>query len=129
MTTHSGVRATAAALLTLAAGCVHAPVQGRSEPNVITADQIAETRAVTAYDAVHKLQPNFLVARGPTSLLGTSSAFPNVYVDNVPYGALSTLQDIPAQDVAMIRMYRAWEATYKFGTGNMGGVIEVFTKH
>lgn len=25
-------------------------------------------------------------------------------------------------------LYRAWEATTKFGTGNMGGVIEVTTK-
>jgi hypothetical protein len=111
------------------AGCAHVPAQEAHAPNVITADQIEASQSVTAYEAIQKLQPNFLVARGPTSLSGTSSAFPNVWLDDVPYGPLATLKDIPAQNVALIRMYRAWEATYKFGTGNMGGVIEVFTKH
>ena len=27
------------------------------------------------------------------------------------------------------RLYRAWEAGTRFGSGNMGGVIEVYTKH
>ena len=140
MTRHSGVRIarTASVVLSIAAslalslavaGCAHVPAQDARVPNVITAEQIEGTQSVTAYEAIQKLQPNFLVARGPTSLSGTSSAYPNVYLDDVPYGPLATLKDIPAQNVAMIRMYRAWEATYKFGTGNMGGVIEVFTKH
>jgi len=140
MTRHSGVRAAATlslvrsiALATVVllgvAGCAHLPAQDSHTPNVITADQIEASQSVTAYEAIQKLQPNFLVARGPTSLSGTSSAFPNVWLDDVPYGPLATLKDIPAQNVALIRMYRAWEATYKFGTGNMGGVIEVFTKH
>lgn len=140
MTRHSGVRVAAtmsvmrwlvlsAAVSLGVAGCAHLPSQEAHTPNVITAEQIDASQSVTAYEAIQKLQPNFLVARGPTSLSGTSSAFPNVWLDDVPYGPLATLKDIPAQNVAVIRMYRAWEATYKFGTGNMGGVIEVFTKH
>jgi len=144
MTRHSGVRvavtlsvvrsialaAVVSAVVSLGvAGCAHLPAQEAHTPNVITAEQIEASQSVTAYEAIQKLQPNFLVARGPTSLSGTSSAFPNVWLDDVPYGPLATLKDIPAQNVALIRMYRAWEATYKFGTGNMGGVIEVFTKH
>ena len=140
MARHSGVRvaatmsvrrsiALAAVVAFGGAGCAHFPAQDTHTPNVITAEQIEASQSVTAYEAIQKLQPNFLVARGPTSLSGTSSAFPNVWLDDVPYGPLATLKDIPAQNVALIRMYRAWEATYKFGTGNMGGVIEVFTKH
>lgn len=139
MTRHSGARAATVSVvlsvvLSLAtslgvAGCAHLPAQDSHTPNVITAEQIEATQSVTAYEAIQKLQPNFLVARGPTSLSGTSSGLPNVWIDDVPYGPLATLKDIPAQNVALIRMYRAWEATYKFGTGNMGGVIEVFTKH
>lgn len=131
MARHSGVVPIAAGLIVLAASaCAHVPVADQSSaPNVITADQIATTQATNAYEAVQKLQPNFLVTRGPTSLLGTSSATPNVYLDDVRYGSMPSLRQIPAQSIATIRMYRAWEATTKFGTGNMGGVIEVVTKH
>jgi hypothetical protein len=30
--------------------------------------------------------------------------------------------------IATIRLYRSWEATTKFGAGNMGGVIEIITR-
>jgi hypothetical protein len=102
---------------------------GPEASQVITEDQIARTDATTAYEAIKVIQPNFLVSRGQTSFYDTSSPLPNVYLDNVAYGSISTLTLIPARDIAMIRLYRSWEATYKFGTGNMGGVIEVVTKH
>lgn len=102
---------------------------GPSASQVITEEQIAKTDATTAYEAIRVLQPNFLVSRGPTSFYNTSSPLPNVYLDDVQYGPITTLTLIPARDIASIRLYRAWEATYKFGTGNMGGVIEVYTKH
>jgi hypothetical protein len=38
------------------------------------------------------------------------------------------LRNIPASDVAVIRLYRSWEATTKFGAGKMGGVIAVTTR-
>ena len=53
---------------------------------------------------------------------------PNVYVDGIPYGPLSSLNNIPAQQILSIRLYRAWEAQYKFGSDNPAGVIEVTTK-
>lgn len=123
-------RVAAAALLMLAAaGCAHLPTQGTHTLNVITAEEIERSQATNAYEAVQMIQPSFLVSRGPTSISGADSGLPNVYLDDVPYGPLGALRDIPAGDVALIRMYQAWEATYKFGTGNMGGVIDVFTKH
>ena len=124
--------ATCAAVLASTA-CVHAGQMGKgggpSASQVITEEQIAKTDATTAYEAIRVLQPNFLVSRGPTSFYNTSSPLPNVYQDDVQYGPITTLTLIPARDIASIRLYRAWEATYKFGTGNMGGVIEVYTKH
>jgi hypothetical protein len=38
------------------------------------------------------------------------------------------LRNIPASQVSTIRLYRAWEATTKFGTGNMSGVIAITTR-
>lgn len=96
---------------------------------VILADEIERSRAVTAYDAVSKLRHNFLSDRGRTSILDTSAPrLPNVYLDGMPYGPLASLNNIPAQQVASIRLYRAWEAQYKYGSDNPAGVIEVTTK-
>jgi hypothetical protein len=45
------------------------------------------------------------------------------------FGQIASLRTIPASQVSTIRLYRAWEAATKFGTGNMGGVIAVTTRH
>lgn len=113
-----------------AVGCAHPATPPSPAPyNTITADQIVKSEATNAYEVIQRLHPSFLAARGPTSLTDGASGRPTVYVDDVPYGPISTLTTIDAGDIAMIRIYRAWEATFKFGTGNMGGVIDVYTKH
>lgn len=123
--------AAAAALMWISAlGCVramHNPEHGASD--VLTEDEIARVSVVSAFDAVQRLRPQFLSYRGETSLLNTSSPEPTVYLDGVRYGELATLRGIPAADVATITLYRAWASATRFGTGNMGGVIEVTTKH
>lgn len=100
----------------------------RAEYDVITEDQIEKSQAINAYEVIQRLKPNFLASRGPTNFRDASPTLPKVYVNDVLYGDVSTLTTIEATDIAMIRMYQAWEATYKFGTGNMGGAIDVFTK-
>jgi len=130
-THHVGITAAAALVVCLAAGCAH-PKSERlkaGSPDVITEDDIARVRVRTAYDAVVRIHANFLTRRGSTSVLGTSNPEPNVYLDDVFIGAVAQLKGIQASDVASIRLYRAWEAATRFGSGNMGGVIEVYTKH
>ena len=96
---------------------------------IIYADEIERSRATNAYEAVAKLRHNFLSDRGKTSILDSSSpSVPNVYLDGMPFGPLLSLQNIPAQQIASIRLYRAWEAQTKFGMDNPAGVIEVLTK-
>lgn len=97
-------------------------------PEFITEQEVRQSRASNAYEVVRRLRGNFLSNRGATSLLNTSSPEPTVYVDGVPWGPPAALRNIPAEQVATIRLYRAWEATTKFGSGNMGGVIEVATR-
>jgi hypothetical protein len=96
---------------------------------VITEDQIEASRAATAYEVIQKLHANFLSYRGETSLnKNTSRPFPTVYVDGQEYGPISSLANLSASQIATIRLYRSWEATTKFGTGNMGGVIAITTR-
>lgn len=95
---------------------------------MITEPEIIEANVGSAYDVIRKLRANFLTYRGRTNFRGTAASEPRVYVDDQPYGAVSSLRTIRAGQVAEIRLYRAWEATTKFGTGNMDGVIAVTTR-
>ena len=97
-------------------------------PGLITEQEVRQSRAPNAYEVVRRLRGNFLSSRGATSLLNTSSPEPTVYVDGVPWGPLASLRNIPAEQIATIRLYHAWEAETKYGSGNMGGVIDVATK-
>jgi len=96
---------------------------------LITEDEIEASRSATAYDAIQKLRANFLSYRGETSFnRKNSQPYPTVYVDGQEFGPITSLRSIPASQVATIRLYRSWEATTKFGTGNMGGVIAITTR-
>jgi hypothetical protein len=110
--------------------CASTPAGGTSSLNSaeITEEEIAAISAANAYEAIRKLRANFFAFRGRTTLIGTSNPDPMVYVDEQAYGPISSLRTIPASQVARIRLYRSWEATTKYGTGNMGGVIAVTTK-
>lgn len=109
-----------------------APRQGPGEmnhPQIITEDEIVASRATTAYEAIQKLRANFLTYRGETSLSKSrSTPYPTVYLDGQEFGPIATLRTIPASQIASIRLYRAWEATTKYGSRNMSGVIEVSTR-
>lgn len=125
-----GVAAAAGLVFCLATGCAHPKYEMLgSNPDVITEDDIARIHAHTAYDAVARIHPNFLTRRGQTSLLGTSNPDPNVYLDDVFIGPVTELKGIQASVVSSIRVYRAGQSATRFGAGNMGGVIEVYTKH
>ena len=97
--------------------------------DVITAEEIEASQVANAYDAIKKLRANFLNYRGRTSLQGTSSPDPFVYLDDQAYGPISALRSIPANQIETIRLYRVWEAQTKYGQGLMGGVIAVNTRH
>jgi outer membrane cobalamin receptor len=100
-----------------------------SDTQLITEDEIEASRAPTAFEVIQKLRANFLSYRGETSLdRSKSRPYPTVYVDGQAFGPIGTLRNIPASQIATIRLYRSWDATTKFGTGNMGGVIAITTR-
>jgi hypothetical protein len=110
--------------------CTHnsPPGQDGYRSQVITEDEVVASKAANAYDVIKKVRANFFSYRGRTTLIGTSSPDPTVYVDEQPFGPISSLRTIPADEITEIRLYRAWEATTKYGMGNMGGVILVTTR-
>ena len=116
-------------LLSLACAAPATRPRGGGDPQLITEEEVEASRAPTAYEVIQKLRANFLSYRGETSFnRNNSQPYPTVYLDGQQYGPLGSLRNIPASQVSTIRLYRSWEATTKFGTGNMGGVIAVTTR-
>jgi len=73
---------------------------------------------------------SMLATRGRFSPADSSEAGarPKVVVDGVAYGAIENLANLNAVSVGEIRYIGATDATTRFGTGYVGGVILVTTK-
>jgi len=83
---------------------------------------------LSVYEVVQRYKSHWLPSRGPTSI---SSPVPiKVYLDGsgFPYGPVSTLHDIRAENVATITRLGAQEAHFRYGLGNVAGAIVVDTK-
>jgi hypothetical protein len=114
--------------LVLLAACVSSRAQElRTSPttsidkNVITAAEINDSYAATAYDAIDRLRPRFLLTNadlGPTA--------PRlVYLNGVVLtGGVNELRTIPANSVREIRFVRSIDAA----TAHLGGGIFVVSK-
>ena len=100
-----------------------------SNSQLITEDEIEASRGANAFEVIQKLRANFLSYRGETSLRkNQSTPYPTVYLDGQEFGPITTLRSIPASQISSIQLLRAWEATTKYGTGNMAGVIAITTR-
>jgi hypothetical protein len=71
-----------------------------------------------------------LRGRGPTSPTGVGAGemLPRVYVDDVSYGNINSLSNLNTNQIREIRFLSAQNATTRWGTGHMAGVILVTTK-
>lgn len=98
---------------------------------VVTEDQIAQLRVTSAYDIVAQTHSDFFHSRGRESIDPAVPAIPvHVFVDDTYYSNnVNTLRDINSSVVSEIRFYQSYDAEYKFGSGHMGGVIQVITRN
>lgn len=118
-------------VVAIASACAQTPPAeagtNASSSQFITAQEIEQSQATSAYDAIVQLRGNFLSNRGKTTILGKETPLPNVYMDGLLRGGVESLKTISAKQIATIRLYRAWESG-KFGSGNSGGVIEITSR-
>jgi hypothetical protein len=98
---------------------------GRVSPNVLSGDELRETRVANLWDALRRLRPQWLRARASTSLISGQGDEPVVYVHNVLHGPLRTLQQMNIDQVRSVEFIDGRDATTRFGTGHGGGVIMV----
>ena len=90
---------------------------------VITEADIANSRATTAYEAVERARPMYLISKVDL----TPTAEREVYLNGVRLGGLGELRRIPAKEVKEIRFVRAIDAG-AYGVGRSGGAILVISK-
>jgi hypothetical protein len=99
-----------------------------SNRDILAAAEIESINAGTLHDAIQQLRPHFLFSRGRVSMRTPNTNRPVVIVNNVPQASLEALRTISARDVQYVRFLSAPDATTRFGTGYISGVIEVVLK-
>lgn len=103
----------------------------RSQDVIAEAEITARARdASNALEVIQALRPQMLRSRGlssPSDMTGEGT-LPRVYVDDISYGNLNTLSNLNTNQIREIRFVNARDATTRWGTGHMGGVILVTTK-
>lgn len=127
------IRVLTAALVVLAAtvnGCGAATSAGRpASRDLITAADITRVQAQNAYEAITRLQPQWLGSRGPTSITDPTPTQVSVYLNGVQIsGGLAYLQNLDVTTVVQMRYYAPGEASARFGMGHPRGVIDVRLK-
>ena len=98
----------------------------RRNPNLITAEELAEYSTLTAVDVVRRLRPRWLQGRGA----GTGgSNLPQLILDGARMGnAASELRSISVADISEMQYMSASDATMRYGTNFPGGAIVVTSR-
>ena len=97
------------------------PARGRRSSTVITAAEIADSRASTALNAVELLRPTFLRSTNPRFAIV-------VFVNGTRRGSVSELRNLRADEVETITRLNASEAQMRYGPDLLSGAIDVVTK-
>ncbi len=94
----------------------------RRNPNLITAQELANVEVGTAYEAVQRLRPQWMNRRGGME--------PKVFVDGSPQGmgGLDTMRQYRVDSLREIRFIDPPDATMRWGTGHGAGVIDIITR-
>ncbi len=91
---------------------------GEAREDEILAEQIAETGAINAWDAVGAIKPDWLTTRSRTGAFR-----PLVYVEGQRQGDINELRNIQASRIAKIRYINPYEAERRWGADHSAGVF------
>jgi hypothetical protein len=127
-----GVALTFLVLVALApTGCAkpHKSVPKLAGNGPITAAELRRIGDRDTYTAIQLLRPQFLQHRGPTSFRSIQPTEPDVYVDGLYYGPIGSLRSLSSREIEEIRLLSVGDATLRYGTGHMAGVIDIISIH
>lgn len=94
--------------------------------DAITREQIDPTDK-DAFDVVLRLRPVWLRPRGRASLTTEERSYAAVFLDDVFYGSVDSLRGISSDEIDRIYFMNASDATTRYGTGYLAGIIHVRT--
>ena len=121
-------------VLTLAAAASACASSGTGAPtgrvlgigrSPLYADEIGQTTAVTAFEAIQLLRPLYFQDRGPSTLFAMGDPRIRVYLNDMPLGGIEVLRTIPVSEVTWIRYLSPSDATMRFGSRSGRGAIMV----
>jgi hypothetical protein len=98
------------------------------DPNVITASELAGSRAENAYQAIRHIRPELLRSRESGSLMLFGVRHPAVAVNNTLIGGVEALRSIPVDQVTQLEYLSAWEAGNRYGRTFRDGIMLVQTR-
>ena len=127
--------ASAFVMMTSLAACASAPVNGSADEevsagrnsDVISTSEMRASGATDAYQAISRLRPLFLHRSRAAAPMRPNVSSLQVYLDQARLGGLETLQTVPIESIKSIQYLSASEATIRWGTNHMGGVILLST--
>ena len=96
----------------------------RGSSTLIVRAELEEYSGRSAYEAVENLRRRW-VQRQRSGTFSSPASFPAVVVNGSPRGDIGELRAIGSDAIDNMRYLSAADATTKYGTGYMGGVIEV----
>ena len=109
-------------------GCASAGTGPGASRNLITRAEIEESQAITAFDVIRALHPQWLRARGQTvGLANATPAAPTVFMDGTRIGELDVLNAYQVRDIEEIRYLDPGRAASRYGMGFPRGIIELIS--
>jgi hypothetical protein len=97
---------------------------------LITAQQLEELGpGISAYEAIERLRPTWLRDRGVNSASPAyaNDTMPKLHVDQTPF-PLDNLKSMRTTDIETMQFMSSTDATTRYGTGYVNGLIEVRTR-
>lgn len=113
-----------------AAACSTTGSQSRParDRSLITREELEAYDERSAYVAVERLRPGWLLADRTANLRGAGSVTPQVIVDGMHRGGLETLRTLMAREIEELRFLSSSDASTRYGTGYPAGAIVIKTR-
>lgn len=100
---------------------------GGGSPDMITREQIETLPEGSAFTVVQRLRRSWLRARTQATFGNSEPAYPVVFLDEMRFGDIDSLNRISTNQIQSIQYISAVDATTRYGTGYMGGIIRINT--
>src|SRR6266849_5488653 len=90
------------------------------DSDLLTAQEFADVKGSTLYDAVQQLRPAWIMRSQPNPVLQRTQGDVIVYIDGVRYGAgIAALRMFTLNSVASAQYFSPTSATARFGPGHL----------